>query len=215
MKFDRILCDVPCSGDGTFRKNLQLWRTFHSHMGHGNHALQLDILERGFKLLKKGGRIVYSTCSFNPLEDEAVVAAALARHLKQVKIVDVSQELSPFLRYRPGLTSWKVLHRGKGKKAGPMWYQNFKDVPDWQKKLVKETMFTSTYTDFNNDEVRHGKPELHDDPLGLKHCMRFYPHDDNQGGFFVAVMEKIYDEDEGIVHDDTYTMDAWTNSKVR
>jgi len=82
MKFDRILCDVPCSGDGTFRKNLGLWKHFHNHMGHGNHPLQLEILERGFKMLRKGGRIVYSTCTFNPIEDEAVVAAAVARHIK-------------------------------------------------------------------------------------------------------------------------------------
>ena len=39
LKFDRILCDVPCSGDGTFRKNLALWKNFHNHMGHANHAL--------------------------------------------------------------------------------------------------------------------------------------------------------------------------------
>lgn len=82
LKFDRILCDVPCSGDGTFRKNLSLWKNFHNHMGHANHPLQLDILERGIKLLKLGGRMVYSTCTFNPIEDEAVVAAALHRHIK-------------------------------------------------------------------------------------------------------------------------------------
>ena len=34
FKFDRILCDVPCSGDGTLRKNLGLWKNFHCHMGH-------------------------------------------------------------------------------------------------------------------------------------------------------------------------------------
>ena len=51
-------------------------------MGHVNHPLQLEILERGFKMLKLGGRIVYSTCTFNPIENEAVVAAALARHIK-------------------------------------------------------------------------------------------------------------------------------------
>jgi multisite-specific tRNA:(cytosine-C5)-methyltransferase len=103
LKFDRILCDVPCSGDGTFRKNLGLWKNFHNHMGHANHPLQLDILERAFKLLKRGGRMVYSTCSFNPIENEAVVAAAVARHIKQVKIADVSKEISPDLKYRPGL----------------------------------------------------------------------------------------------------------------
>ena len=90
LKFDRILCDVPCSGDGTLRKNFTLWKNFNSHMGHALHPLQLEILERAFALLKKGGRLVYSTCTFNPIEDEAVVAAALSRHIKQIELVDVS-----------------------------------------------------------------------------------------------------------------------------
>jgi 16S rRNA C967 or C1407 C5-methylase (RsmB/RsmF family) len=34
FKFDKILCDVPCSGDGTLRKNSVIWKTFHMHMGH-------------------------------------------------------------------------------------------------------------------------------------------------------------------------------------
>jgi len=77
FQFDRVLCDVPCSGDGTLRKNVGLWKNFHTHMGHANHPLQVDILLRGLKMVKKGGRLVYSTCSFNPIENEAVVAAAL------------------------------------------------------------------------------------------------------------------------------------------
>ena len=90
LRFDAILSDVPCSGDGTLRKNLSLWSNFNSHLGHALHPLQLDILTKAITLLKKGGRLVYSTCSFNPLENEAVVAAALARHLKQIELVDVS-----------------------------------------------------------------------------------------------------------------------------
>jgi len=82
MKFDRILCDVPCSGDGTLRKNPALWKNFNANLGHSLHALQLEVLTRAFAMLKKGGRLVYSTCSFNPLENEAVIAAALARHIK-------------------------------------------------------------------------------------------------------------------------------------
>lgn len=44
------------------------------------HALQARILQRGVQLLKPGGRVVYSTCSLNPLEDEAVVAEILRRN---------------------------------------------------------------------------------------------------------------------------------------
>lgn len=39
LKFDRILSDVPCSGDGTLRKNLSLWKNFNSHLGHATHPL--------------------------------------------------------------------------------------------------------------------------------------------------------------------------------
>jgi hypothetical protein len=127
--------------------------------------------------------------------------------------VDVSKEISPHLKYRPGLTSWKVYHKGKGKNHPAEWYTTFNSVPEFRRKVIKETMFTDTYTDFNNDEDRQGQD--HADPLNLKYCMRFYPHDDNQGGFFVAVIEKILDEDDGIIFDDDYSMDAWNNPKIR
>lgn len=116
---------MPCSGDGTLRKNNSLWKNWNAHLGHACHPLQLDILEKAISMLKKGGRLVYSTCSFNPIENEAVVAAALSRHIKQVELVDISKEVSPHLKYRPGLTSWQVLHKGKGKRNPPEWYQTF------------------------------------------------------------------------------------------
>ena len=94
LLFDRILCDVPCSGDGTLRKNVAIWKNWQPMDGNGLHrcvlsfvtgdrrlmaqrSLQIRILERAMRMLKKGGRIVYSTCSLNPVENEAVVAAAL------------------------------------------------------------------------------------------------------------------------------------------
>ena len=71
-------------------------------------GLQFEsILIRGLMLLRPGGRLVYSTCSLNPIENEAVVVAAL-RHFKgDVSIVDASGML-PALQRRPGMTSWKV-----------------------------------------------------------------------------------------------------------
>ena len=54
-----------------------------------------------------GGRLVYSTCSFNPIENEAVVAAVLEATKGAMRLVDVSAEL-PELKRKPGLNAWKV-----------------------------------------------------------------------------------------------------------
>ncbi|KAI9084913.1 hypothetical protein K1719_033086 [Acacia pycnantha] len=47
LLFDRVLCDVPCSGDGTLRKAPDLWRKWNTGMGHGLHSLQVLIALRG------------------------------------------------------------------------------------------------------------------------------------------------------------------------
>uniref|UniRef100_A0A453HAK5 SAM-dependent MTase RsmB/NOP-type domain-containing protein n=1 Tax=Aegilops tauschii subsp. strangulata TaxID=200361 RepID=A0A453HAK5_AEGTS len=78
LEFDRVLCDVPCSGDGTLRKSHDLWRKWSSSMGNEFHLLQVNIAMRGIALLKVGGRMVYSTCSMNPVENEAVVAESFS-----------------------------------------------------------------------------------------------------------------------------------------
>ncbi len=104
-QYDRILADVPCSGDGTIRKNPNIWNDWSHRKALGLHTTQLRILIRGMQLLRPGGRIVYSTCSLNPIEDEAVVAAALERCL-DMEIVPIDL---PGLKYCPGMTSWKVM----------------------------------------------------------------------------------------------------------
>merc|ERR1740117_1008818 len=64
--FDRILCDVPCTGDGTLRKEPRIWERWDVSGALGLHRLQLQIAARGALQLKEGGLMVYSTCSFNP-----------------------------------------------------------------------------------------------------------------------------------------------------
>ena len=77
--FDRVLADVPCSGEGTVRAPLpdrDEWIPPRERLRL--HRRQLALLQRAVKLTRPGGLIVYSTCTYHPLENEAVIAAALA-----------------------------------------------------------------------------------------------------------------------------------------
>jgi 16S rRNA C967 or C1407 C5-methylase (RsmB/RsmF family) len=66
--FDKILCDVPCSSDAVMRKLPHKWKTWSPKDSFSLHKLQLQIVKRAVNLLKDGGRLVYSTCSLNPIE---------------------------------------------------------------------------------------------------------------------------------------------------
>jgi multisite-specific tRNA:(cytosine-C5)-methyltransferase len=66
--FDKILCDVPCSSDAVMRKLPHKWKTWSPRDSFSLHKLQLQIVKRAVNLLKDGGRLVYSTCSLNPIE---------------------------------------------------------------------------------------------------------------------------------------------------
>lgn len=66
--FDKILADVPCTGDGAIRKIPQKWARWSPRDGVCLHGLQLQILMRAVQLCKIGGLILYSTCSINPIE---------------------------------------------------------------------------------------------------------------------------------------------------
>ena len=176
LKFDRILADVPCSGDGTCRKNPEIWKEWAPSKGLGLHLTQVRILVRSLQMLKVGGRVVFSTCSMNPIENEAVVAAAIERcgGVDKVKLLDQTNAL-PGMKRRPGLKTWKVMD-----KAG-RWWNSWEDIGNEDNKddgmlRVVSSMFPPTL-----------------DPAELpplENCMRVYPHLQNTGGFFIAVLEK-------------------------
>ncbi|KAE9450012.1 hypothetical protein C3L33_18088, partial [Rhododendron williamsianum] len=172
LLFDRVLCDVPCSGDGTLRKAPDIWRKWSVGMGNGLHGLQVQIAMRGLSLLKVGGRMVYSTCSMNPVENEAVVergnivssfslcldvvhardmhSSILRRCGGSVELLDVSSEL-------PQLVAAQVRDKGT-------WLSSFKDVPKYRTAGITPSMFPSgkSYVDTPNNDHDPVLEEKHD-----------------------------------------------------
>uniref|UniRef100_A0A4W4GRR7 tRNA (cytosine(34)-C(5))-methyltransferase n=1 Tax=Electrophorus electricus TaxID=8005 RepID=A0A4W4GRR7_ELEEL len=168
--YDRVLCDVPCSGDGTMRKNIDVWKKWTTSNGLQLHGLQLRIAVRGVEQLAVGGRMVYSTCSLNPVEDEAVIASLLEKSEGALELVEAVADL-PGLKFMPGITSWKLMTRDG------QWYSNWSEVPEARHTQIRPTMFPPT-----DDEKLQS--------MKLERCMRILPHHQNTGGFFVAVLVK-------------------------
>ena len=78
--FDRVLVDAPCSGEGMFRKEEAAVTDWSQETVEMCARRQAEILHSAAQMLKPGGRLVYSTCTFAPEEDEMAVAAFLESH---------------------------------------------------------------------------------------------------------------------------------------
>lgn len=103
--FDRVLADVPCSCEGTSRKNGSVMDNTIAGHPEGMARLQRAILKRAIQMTRQGGRIVYSTCTYAPEENELVVHRALEELGEQgAKIVPVTL---PGLPHAQGLTHWQ------------------------------------------------------------------------------------------------------------
>ena len=121
-------------------------------------------------MLRVGGRMVYSTCSFNPIENEAVVAQLLRLSEGNLVLVDCSSKVEK-LKRREGRREWKVVHRD-GKE-----FHSFQQVPHTSQLKNPPSLFPPS-----PQEV---------DLFHLERCIRVLPHLQDTGGFFVAVLEKV------------------------
>jgi len=134
--FDRVLADVPCTCEGTTRRNPEVmlrWQLSSQKQAEK----QLELLQKAVQKCRAGGRVVYSTCTYAPEENEAVVDAML-RDDELGESLEVLPARIEGFRSLDGLTSW----RGR----------RFDDR--------------------------------------LSRTMRVFPHLNDTGGFFVAVLER-------------------------
>ena len=134
--FDRVLVDAPCSCEGTARKNPEVLRLCGLDVSLEYQGVQKALLRKAVQLCRPGGRVVYSTCTFAPEENEAVVDAVV-REFGEARVRVVPVQVTAF-RTSPGITEWA------GRRFHP----------------------------------------------SLVHALRVWPHHNDTGGFFIAVLEK-------------------------
>ena len=101
VKFDAILLDAPCSSEGTIRKNPDILSIWSIKDIIGKSRLQKDLILKAYDLLKEGGYLIYSTCTFAPEENEEVVNHLLEN--REVRIEKINLDL----KNSPGLDSWQ------------------------------------------------------------------------------------------------------------
>lgn len=113
IKFDRICCDVPCSSDGTFKKNPAILPKWKIADAVALSRVQQRILKRALELLRLDGILVYSTCSLNPMENEWIVNSILEECPGQFKLendfdfIQFEQLNADKLTVRKGITAFK------------------------------------------------------------------------------------------------------------
>ena len=130
--FDKILVDAPCSGEGMFRKDegaVSGWENFKN-----DHCRQMQdaILEQVHVMLKPGGKLIYSTCTFAPVENEQTIAAFMDRHpeydlLPLPKMAGIAE----------GMNQWAPGARGDMRLTSRLWPQRIKGEGHFTALLVK------------------------------------------------------------------------------
>ena len=120
--FDKILIDAPCSGEGMFRRGGRMVKAWEEHGPSYFAPIQRQITEDALRMLKPGGMLLYSTCTFDPSEDEEVIdhIREIAPEMKILPLPDCEGFVSGFERFAPhdpeGIKNCRRLfpHRVKG-----------------------------------------------------------------------------------------------------
>lgn len=86
--FDKILIDAPCSGEGMFRKDNKLIKSWEKNGPEFYAQIQRDIILLGADMLKPGGKMLYSTCTFSKLEDEGTIRHLLTNR-PEMHLIDI------------------------------------------------------------------------------------------------------------------------------
>lgn len=168
--FDAILVDAPCSGEGMFRKNEDACGEWSPENVTLCAARQKKILDCAAGMLRPGGRLVYSTCTFAPEENEGSVSSFLKKH-GEFRLLPINKEI---LKNKEMLINEKT--------------------PTNEEIPINEGMLLNKKTLSKNSAGAggcDGRPEWIEDPVpGLEGTLRLWPQHVKGEGHFAALLEK-------------------------
>ncbi|PWT28647.1 RsmB/NOP family class I SAM-dependent RNA methyltransferase [Butyrivibrio fibrisolvens] len=186
--FDRILIDAPCSGEGMFRKNEDAVTNWSPENVRLCADRQDEILDNAASMLALSGRLVYSTCTFAPDEDEGTIYRFLLRH-PEFRVVEVPL----YEGMDHGNPSWALIDTSD---------ESTWTMPDLQYNAASTQDDQDYGLEGCLDEVKINKEKLNKDNLNkeklnkevadqLANCIRLWPHHLKGEGHFLAVLERV------------------------
>lgn len=118
LKFDKILLDAPCSGEGTIRSSKKSAIMWNPNTIKSLSKLQKKLFKSAFEILKINGEMIYSTCTHAPEENESIVDFALKEFGDKIEI----ERINLPVKYREGITEWasdfaRLNHESKFEKS--------------------------------------------------------------------------------------------------
>lgn len=164
--FDKILVDAPCSGEGMFRKNEEAageWSPENVIMCGERQGL---ILESAAAMLRPGGSLVYSTCTFAPVENEGTISRFLDKH-PEFSLVD----MDVYTGMEPGRPEW----------CDSRWQRAVCAAAEWNREISKR--------DEEAPESGRETPDLWQ-VKDITKTIRLWPHKLNGEGHFMAKLVK-------------------------
>jgi len=161
--FDKILVDAPCSGEGMFRKDPDAAKAWTSNKPADCVAMQANILKNAAEMLKPSGRLMYSTCTFNPEENEGTIANFLKSHpdfeVVPIQVADFAEGRPDWIDAPPSLKGaarlWPHKLNGEGhflcllERKGIWQNESVAAKPGKPSKLFKE--FCETHLNYTPD----------------------------------------------------------------
>jgi len=131
--FDKIIIDAPCSGEGMFRKDPDIIKAWGKSMTDSCVSAQYEILEACAKAVCEGGYIIYSTCTFDPSENEKQIDSFLSRH-REFELCEIPVELG----LSKGHPEWTDSGNPELIKCGRIWPHKSKGEGHFVAKLRKK-----------------------------------------------------------------------------